>query len=201
MGSRGSGGVISSLFIFYHLCFASCGTWHFEETRALVATLPLRPQAAAKAARAQLRELKARAQAERTEAARRVLLETGFPRKVVLQLSTGDEGGGEGGSGAAGGNSRVVAGRANVGASKPQAGGEQHKGRGGGQALLPAVLVFREDEEDEDGLMGMVGGMVEPLFACLGADNRLMKVRRPACCPCLSGQTHTGQGSAVCARF
>ena len=139
----------------------------------LAPLFPLSPlQDAAKAARLRLRDLKARAQAERVEVARGILLQTGFPRKVVLQIAADD--GAEGGS------------APSSSASSSSSGGKfisPKKANAAPTAMLPAVLVYGGDGDGDGGVEGdpmapaewSAGGATNKWFVCLGADNRLMK--------------------------
>ena len=134
------------------------------------------PQTAAKEAKAKLKELKSKSVAERVEAARQVLLATGLPRKVMLQVAAEeDEAAAPGRGGSSGGKFISKKGSSTAAG----AGG----GPGGGQtSFLPAVILSlnaggEDDAAGSDPLApGDWGNALFSNLACLGADNRLMKV-------------------------
>ncbi|KAG1676505.1 hypothetical protein FOA52_000048 [Chlamydomonas sp. UWO 241] len=92
--------------------------------------------AAMRTARTKLRNLKARALAERISACNSVMEELGLPRKVVLQVTQSDT-------------------------DAPQ--------------LLPAVVVGRVPADQVADLQPSGVGKSSPFYACLGADNRLVR--------------------------
>lgn len=102
-----------------------------------------------KEAKDELRRVKAERLAAQCAAARKLLEEQPFPRRVVLNLAAGGDGGGGDG-----------------------------KGRGDGKAVLLPALLVGQVEPPQEATVAVAGKELPPLpfYACLAADNRLMRV-------------------------